>query len=113
MRIFIRTDWRLRSVTSASPTPPIGPAPKGWLPDLRAPASGRAIGSAWSLRTTCEFIDLYGAVARLGAILFPVNWRLSAEEVAYVIADAAPKIMIADAANQPLLQAAHSQSADG
>jgi acyl-CoA synthetase (AMP-forming)/AMP-acid ligase II len=55
-----------------------------------------------------EFVDLYGAVARLGAILVPVNWRLSAEEVAYVVADAAPKILIADAANQPLLQAAHA-----
>jgi acyl-CoA synthetase (AMP-forming)/AMP-acid ligase II len=54
-----------------------------------------------------EFVDLYGAVARLGAILVPVNWRLSAEEVAYVVGDAAPKIVIADAANQPLLQAAH------
>src|SRR5262249_1422125 len=46
-----------------------------------------------------EFVDLYGAVARLGAILVPVNWRLSADEVAYVIADAAPKIVLADAAN--------------
>jgi acyl-CoA synthetase (AMP-forming)/AMP-acid ligase II len=55
-----------------------------------------------------EFVDLYGAVARLGAILVPVNWRLSAEEVAYVVADAAPKILIADAANQALLQAARA-----
>jgi acyl-CoA synthetase (AMP-forming)/AMP-acid ligase II len=53
-----------------------------------------------------EFVDLYGAAARLGAILVPVNWRLSADELAYVIADAAPKIVIADAANAPLLQAA-------
>ena len=60
------------------------------------------------LQNNLEFIDLYGAVARLGAILVPVNWRLSADEVAYVVADAAPKIVIADAANQPLLQAAHS-----
>ncbi len=60
-----------------------------------------------------EFVDLYGAVARLGAILVPVNWRLSAEEVAYVVADAAPKILIADAANQPLLQARPGQPADG
>ena len=54
-----------------------------------------------------EFVDLYGAVARLGAILVPVNWRLSADEVAHIVADAAPKIVIADTANQPLLQAAH------
>ena len=60
-----------------------------------------------------EFVDLYGAVARLGAILVPMNWRLSAEEIAYVVGDAAPKIVIADAANQPLLQAAHPEPADG
>jgi acyl-CoA synthetase (AMP-forming)/AMP-acid ligase II len=51
-----------------------------------------------------EFVDLYGAVARLGAILVPINWRLSADEVAYVAADAAPRIFIADAGLQPLLQ---------
>jgi len=58
-----------------------------------------------------EFVDLYGAVARLGAIFVPINWRLSAEEIAYVIADAAPKIVIADAGNQPVMQSAqHSIS---
>jgi acyl-CoA synthetase (AMP-forming)/AMP-acid ligase II len=51
-----------------------------------------------------EFVDLYGAVARLGAILVPFNWRLSAEEIAYIAADAAPKVVIADAGNQPILQ---------
>ncbi len=51
-----------------------------------------------------EFVDLYGAVARLGAILVPVNWRLSAEEVFYVAADAAPKMVVAEAGMQPLLQ---------
>jgi len=51
-----------------------------------------------------EFVDLYGAIARLGAILLPINWRLSAEEIAYVAADAAPKVVIADAGNQPILQ---------
>jgi acyl-CoA synthetase (AMP-forming)/AMP-acid ligase II len=54
-----------------------------------------------------EFADLYGAVARLGAILVPVNWRLSTDEVTHVLADAAPKIVIADAANASLLQAVH------
>ena len=44
-----------------------------------------------------EFVDLYGAAARLGAILVPINWRLSAEEIAYIVGDAAPKIIIADA----------------
>jgi acyl-CoA synthetase (AMP-forming)/AMP-acid ligase II len=56
-----------------------------------------------------EFVDLYGAVARLGAVLVPVNWRLSADEVAYVLADATPKIVIADIANGSLLQAAQAK----
>jgi len=51
-----------------------------------------------------EFVDLYGAAARLGAILVPVNWRLSAEEVAYIAADAAPKLVIAESGLQGLLQ---------
>ena len=60
-----------------------------------------------------EFVDLYGAAARLGAILVPINWRLSADEVAYVLADAALKIVIADAANMPLLQTRTARLADG
>ena len=50
-----------------------------------------------------EFVDSYGAVAWLGAILVPINWRLSADEVAYVVSDAAPKVMIADLAHQESL----------
>jgi acyl-CoA synthetase (AMP-forming)/AMP-acid ligase II len=56
-----------------------------------------------------EFVDLYGAAARLGAIVVPINWRLSAEEIAYVAADGAPKVVIADAAGQPLLQSAQQK----
>jgi acyl-CoA synthetase (AMP-forming)/AMP-acid ligase II len=41
------------------------------------------------------YVDLYGAAARLGLILVPVNWRLSAEEIAYVIADTTPKAIVA------------------
>lgn len=42
-----------------------------------------------------EYVDLFGAAAQLGAIVVPINWRLSAEEVAYVIEDVAPKVLIA------------------
>jgi len=56
-----------------------------------------------------EFVVIYGAVARLGALLVPVNWRLSAEEIVYVIADSAAKIVIADAGNQPVLQNAQQR----
>lgn len=41
-----------------------------------------------------EYVDLMGAAAHLGAIVAPINWRLSAEEVAYVIEDVSPKVLI-------------------
>jgi acyl-CoA synthetase (AMP-forming)/AMP-acid ligase II len=41
-----------------------------------------------------EYVDLFGAAAQLGAIVVPINWRLSAEEVAYVIEDVAPRVLI-------------------
>ncbi len=55
-----------------------------------------------------EFVDLYGAAARLGAIIVPINWRLSAEEITYIVSDAAPKVVIADAGNQQALRGAQS-----
>jgi long-chain acyl-CoA synthetase len=58
-----------------------------------------------------EFVDLYGAAARLGAILVPINWRLSPEEIVFILGDAAPRVVIADAANQAVLQSAHSSLA--
>ena len=88
----------------------------GLPPDLPAPACKPGDRVAVLSQNNLEFVDLYGAVARLGAILVPINWRLSAEEIAYVIGDAAPKIIIADGGNQPFLQAAHgglSRSSDG
>lgn len=63
---------------------------------------------ALSSQNNLEFVNLYGAAARLGAIVVPINWRLSAEEIAYVAGDAAPKVVIADAGNQQVLQSAQS-----
>ena len=41
-----------------------------------------------------EYVDLFGAAARLAAIVVPINWRLSAKEVAYIIEDVEPKVLI-------------------
>src|ERR1700690_1172931 len=46
-------------------------------------------------QNSLEMIDLIGAVAMLGAILLPVNFRLNAEEIGYVLADGAPVLVIA------------------
>src|SRR2546428_13578648 len=43
------------------------------------------------------YVALYGACARQGIIAYPINWRLTAQEVERVVERAAPKMMVADA----------------
>ncbi|MGH8702539.1 MAG: AMP-binding protein [Burkholderiales bacterium] len=62
-------------------------------------------------QNSLEYVDLYGAAARLGAILVPVNWRLSTDEIAYVIADTTPKAIVADAEYQAGIAAAREHFA--
>jgi long-chain acyl-CoA synthetase len=56
-------------------------------------------------QNSLEMIDLIGAVARLGAILLPVNFRLNAEEIGYVLADGAPVLVVAGAEYQEIIAA--------
>jgi len=42
-----------------------------------------------------NFAYLYGAAARIGAIMLPINWRLKPDEIEYVISDGAPKVLFA------------------
>lgn len=41
------------------------------------------------------YVDLFGASAWLGAILVPINVRLSKEEVAHVLGDVSPRVLVA------------------
>jgi acyl-CoA synthetase (AMP-forming)/AMP-acid ligase II len=43
------------------------------------------------------YLELYGACARQGIVAYPINWRLSGEEVERVLERAAPRMMVADA----------------
>ncbi len=43
-----------------------------------------------------EYFLLYGAAAAIGAIVLPINWRLSKEEIAFNIKDCEPKILFVD-----------------
>ena len=44
-----------------------------------------------------QYVDLYGACARQGIIAYPINWRLTAQEVERVLERASPAMMVADA----------------
>ena len=47
-------------------------------------------------QNSLEFLYLYGACARNGIVMVPINWRLKPEEIEYVISDVSPRILFAD-----------------
>lgn len=47
-------------------------------------------------KNSLEFFLIYGAAAFLGAIVLPINWRLSADEISFNLSDCEPKIVFAD-----------------
>ena len=55
-------------------------------------------------KNSLEYFLLYGAAAALGAILLPVNWRLSAEEIKYNLKDGAPEALFVDSEFQDLVK---------
>ncbi|CAN5411753.1 long-chain fatty acid--CoA ligase [soil metagenome] len=61
---------------------------------LAAAGAGQGDRLAILAPNCLEYVDLLGAAAQLGAVVVPINWRLSAEEVAYVIEDVAPRVLI-------------------
>ena len=50
------------------------------------------------------YLDLYGACARQGIIAYPINWRLTTEEVARVLERATPRMMVVDAPTQAVVE---------
>ncbi|MEJ2041144.1 MAG: AMP-binding protein, partial [Desulfosarcinaceae bacterium] len=55
------------------------------------------------------YFVLYGAAAALGAIVVPINWRLSAEEAAYNLNDTGPRIVFMESDTQEWLEAVCKQ----
>ena len=63
---------------------------------LRDSAIGRGDRIGVLAKNSLEFFLLYGAAAAIGAVVLPVNWRLSAGEVAFNLRDGEAKILFAD-----------------
>ena len=49
------------------------------------------------------YLELYGACARLGVIAYPINWRLTAEEISRIVERAAPRLLLVDDSTLPLV----------
>lgn len=50
-----------------------------------------------------KFLILYGAAAKMGAIILPVNWRMQQYEVEHIICDARPKFVFAGSDYQEMI----------
>jgi long-chain acyl-CoA synthetase len=55
-------------------------------------------------KNSLEYFLLYGAAAAVGAILLPVNWRLSAEEITFNLNDGEPAALFVDSEYQDLIE---------
>lgn len=51
-----------------------------------------------------EYFVLYGAAAALGAIVLPINWRLSAPEIEYNLNDCTPRLLFTGSEFQGLVE---------
>lgn len=48
------------------------------------------------LKNGIEFIETYYAIAKIGAVMVPVNWRLVANEISYILNDAGAEALVFD-----------------
>jgi acyl-CoA synthetase (AMP-forming)/AMP-acid ligase II len=48
------------------------------------------------LKNGIEFVESYFAIAKIGAVMVPVNWRLVAPEIAYILGDSGSAAVIYD-----------------
>src|SRR5213078_778842 len=65
----------------------------GWL-------AGRGIGPgdvvAVLMKNSTAFLELVFATSHIGAVFLPINYRLSADEVRYIVGNSGARILIAD-----------------
>jgi acyl-CoA synthetase (AMP-forming)/AMP-acid ligase II len=55
-------------------------------------------------QNSIEYFDLYGACAKIGAIAYPINWRLSKEEVTQVFELADPQMLAVESMYLPVVE---------
>lgn len=61
---------------------------------LRSAGVGESDRVLWLGQNSFRLVELLGAVAKLGACVVPANWRSSAEELAFVIDDIKPTLVV-------------------
>ncbi|OFX28354.1 MAG: hypothetical protein A2Z07_04050 [Armatimonadetes bacterium RBG_16_67_12] len=69
---------------------------RGLAAGLRARGVGHGDRVAMLSFNRLEYLEAVFALARLGAVMVPLNWRLTPAELAYQLADSTPGLVIAD-----------------
>ncbi|MDG1944051.1 MAG: o-succinylbenzoate--CoA ligase [Halioglobus sp.] len=64
------------------------------------------------LKNSVEFVETYFAVAKIGAVMVPVNWRLVAEEIAYIFQDSGTQALVYDSDFDDAVGALHQGKSD-
>lgn len=80
--------------------------------DARANRAAHLLRTAFGVRAgdrvavlaqnSAAFVELFFAAGKLGAILVPLNWRLAAAELAYMLADCTPVLLACGAGHERL-----------
>ena len=60
-------------------------------------------------KNSLEYFLLYGAASALGAVMLPINWRLSSDEILFNLNDCEPAILFADEEYHDLVNAIRSK----
>src|SRR5437868_10806725 len=65
----------------------------GWL---AARGIGRGDVVAALMKNSAAFLELVFAASHIGAVFLPINYRLSADEVGYIVGNSGARLLIAD-----------------
>jgi fatty-acyl-CoA synthase len=61
------------------------------------------------LRNSTDYVALYLAIARIGAISVRLNWRLTSAELAFVLGDSSPAVLVLDEEFAPAVETIRGQ----
>ncbi|MEM8755498.1 MAG: long-chain fatty acid--CoA ligase [Pseudomonadota bacterium] len=71
----------------------------------RACGVGRGDRVAVLAMNSTDVMEVHSACAKIGAIFLPLNWRLEAPEIDFIVEDASPRVLIHDGATKAIVDA--------
>ena len=57
------------------------------------------------MMNSTDILEVHSACAKIGAIFLPMNWRLAAPEIDFILEDSTPRVLIFDEANRETFEA--------